>query len=80
MQLVAKICQNRTVGKDQFVRKSSVSQIEKCKTNGSFIIPWGMCTKIADQYDVLRIFTNFYSEAHKSVSGQQLPQILPPSY
>jgi hypothetical protein len=31
MQIVAEICQNRTAGKDQFVWKSSVAQIEKCK-------------------------------------------------
>jgi hypothetical protein len=35
--------------------------------------------EIADQKDVLKIFTNFYSIAHKSVSRQQLPQILPSS-
>jgi hypothetical protein len=35
--------------------------------------------EIADQKDILRIFTNFYGAAQKSVSGQQLPQILPPS-
>jgi hypothetical protein len=40
----------------------------------------GACAKeIADQKDFLRIFTNFYSAAQKSVSGQQLPQILPSS-
>jgi hypothetical protein len=33
MQIVAEICQNRTEGKDRFSRKSSVAQIEKCKTN-----------------------------------------------
>jgi hypothetical protein len=31
MQIVAKICQNRTAGKDQFFRKSSVAQIESAK-------------------------------------------------
>jgi hypothetical protein len=31
---------------------------------------------MADQYDVLGFFTNFYSEAQKSVSGQQLSQNL----
>jgi hypothetical protein len=35
MQIVAKIYQNRTAGKDQFFQKSSVAQIEKCKANGS---------------------------------------------
>jgi hypothetical protein len=45
MQIVAEICQNRTTGKDQFFRKSSVAQIKKCKTNESYIIIWGMCTR-----------------------------------
>jgi hypothetical protein len=35
MQIVAEICQNRTAGKDQFFRKSSVAQIEKCKASES---------------------------------------------
>jgi hypothetical protein len=35
MQIMAKICQNRTAGKDRFFRKSSVAQIEKCKTDES---------------------------------------------
>jgi hypothetical protein len=40
----------------------------------------GACSKeIADQKDVLRIFMNFYGTAQKSISGQQLPQILPSS-
>jgi hypothetical protein len=44
------------------------------------IIQPGACAQeIADQKDVLRILTNFYGTAQKSVSGQQLPQILPSS-
>jgi hypothetical protein len=35
MQIVAEIYQNRTGRKDRFFQKSSVAQIEKCKTNGS---------------------------------------------
>jgi hypothetical protein len=35
--------------------------------------------EMADQKVILRIFTNFYGIAQKSVSGQQLPQILPSS-
>jgi hypothetical protein len=35
--------------------------------------------EMSDQKDILRIFMNFYGAAQKSVSGQQLPQILPPS-
>jgi hypothetical protein len=34
-KLGAEICQNRTIGKDRFFQKSSVAQIEKCKTNES---------------------------------------------
>jgi hypothetical protein len=33
MQIVAEICQNKIA--DQFFKKSSVAQIEKCKTNES---------------------------------------------
>jgi hypothetical protein len=35
MQIVAEICQNKTTGKDWIFWKSSVDQIEKCKTNES---------------------------------------------
>jgi hypothetical protein len=35
MQIVAEICQNGIAGKDYFLRKSSVAQIEKCKSNES---------------------------------------------
>jgi hypothetical protein len=40
----------------------------------------GACPQeIADQKDVLIIVMNFYGTAQKSVSGQQIPQILPSS-
>jgi hypothetical protein len=42
-------------------------------------LPGACVQEIADQKDVLRIFTNFYGSAQKSVPGQQLPQILPSS-
>jgi hypothetical protein len=45
MQIVAEIYQNNKVGKDRFFRKSSIAPIEKYKTNESYIITWGMCTK-----------------------------------
>jgi hypothetical protein len=38
--------------------------------------PGEYAQEMADQKDTLRIFTNFYSAAQKSISGQQLPQIL----
>jgi hypothetical protein len=41
--------------------------------------PGACAQEIADRKDILRIFTNFYGVAQKSVSGQQLLQILPSS-
>jgi hypothetical protein len=41
--------------------------------------PGACAQEIADQKDILRISTNFYGTTQKSVSGQQLPQILPSS-
>jgi hypothetical protein len=74
-----RICQNRTADKEQFFRGPSIAQIEKCKTNESLEITWGICTRNRIPKNILRIFMNFYGAAPKSVSGQQLPQILPPS-
>jgi hypothetical protein len=37
-----RICQNRTADKDRFFQGPSVAQIEKCKTNESLEITWGM--------------------------------------
>jgi hypothetical protein len=74
-QIVAEICQNRTADKDRFFRGPSVAQFKKCKTNKSLEITWG----IADQKDILKIFMNIYGAVQKSVSRQQLPQILPSS-
>jgi hypothetical protein len=76
---VAEICQNRTADKGQFFRGPSVAQIQKCKTNESLDISGAYAKEIAGQKDILRIFTNFYGAEPKSVSGHQLPQILPPS-
>jgi hypothetical protein len=42
-------------------------------------ITWACTQEIADQKDILRIFTNFYGAAQKSILGQQLLQILPSS-
>jgi hypothetical protein len=41
--------------------------------------PGACAQEMVDQKDILRIVTNFYGTAQKSVSGQQLPQILPSS-
>jgi hypothetical protein len=40
-----RIYQNRTTDKDRFFRGLSVAQIEKCKTNKSLEITWGMRTR-----------------------------------
>jgi hypothetical protein len=72
-QIVAEICQNKTADKDRFFQRPSVAQIEKCKTNGSLDITWGICTRNPYQKDILRIYTNLYGAAQKSVLGQQLP-------
>jgi hypothetical protein len=41
--------------------------------------PGACAQEISDQKDVQRIFMNFYGTTQKSISGQQLPQILPSS-
>jgi hypothetical protein len=69
---------NLSKHKGRIFQGPSVAQIEKCKTNESFDITWFICSKISDQKDILRFFMNFYGASQKSVSGQQLPQILPP--
>jgi hypothetical protein len=78
-QIVAEICQNRTADKGQFFRGFSVAQIKKCKTNESLEVTWGICTRNRRSKRYLRVFTNFYGAAPKSVSGQQHPQIFPHS-
>jgi hypothetical protein len=44
-----------------------------------WISPGAYAQEIAGQKAILRIVTIFYGAAPKSVSGQQLPQILPHS-
>jgi hypothetical protein len=78
-QIVAEICQNRTADKGWFFRGPSVTQIKKCKTNESLDITWGICTRNRRSKRYSENFMNFYGAAPKSVSRQQLPQILPPS-
>jgi hypothetical protein len=73
---VAEICQNRTANKDRFFGGPFVAQIKKCKLIKFCKLPGECAQEIMDQKDILRFFTNFYGAAQKSVSGQQLPQIL----
>jgi hypothetical protein len=44
-QIVAEICQNRAADKGWFFRGPFVAQIEKCKTNESLDITWGICKR-----------------------------------
>jgi hypothetical protein len=44
-QIVAEICQNRTADKGWFFWGPFVAQIEKCKTNESLDITWGIWTR-----------------------------------
>jgi hypothetical protein len=76
---VAEISQNKIADKGQFFQGPSVAQIEKCRTNESLDITWGICTRNNRSKIYMIIFMNFYGAEPKSVSGQQLPQILPPS-
>jgi hypothetical protein len=64
---VAEICQNRTAGKDRFFQKSSVAQIEKCKTNESQIITWGICKKNCRSIRHSGIFHNFFTAKHRNL-------------
>jgi hypothetical protein len=55
------------------LKSKSVKLMKVCQQSGA-------CPQeIADKKNVLRIFTNFYGTAQKSILGQQLPQILPSS-
>jgi hypothetical protein len=63
MKIVAEICQNRIAGKDRFFQKSSVAQIKKCKTNESYIITWGMCTKNCRSKRCSVIFHEFLQQS-----------------
>jgi hypothetical protein len=55
------------------LKSKSAKLIEVRQQPGAYV------QEIADPKDILRIFTNFYGTPQKSVSGQQLPQILPSS-
>jgi hypothetical protein len=51
---VAEICQSRTADKGRFFRGPSVAQIEKCSTNESLDITWGIYTR--------NLWSKIYSE------------------
>jgi hypothetical protein len=76
---VAEICQNRTAEKDRFFGGPHVAQIKKWKTNTSLEITWGMCTRNRRSKRYYENFHKLLRAAHKSISRQQLPQILPSS-
>jgi hypothetical protein len=79
MQIVAESVKTEQLVKidfseDLLLVKSKSAKLMKVRQQ-----PGACAQEIADQKDVLRIFMNFYGAAHKSVSRQQLPQILPSS-
>jgi hypothetical protein len=74
---VVEICQNRTAGKDHFFENLLLLKSKSAKLMKVRQQPGACVQEIADQKEVLRIFRNFYGTVQKSVSGQQLPQILP---
>jgi hypothetical protein len=76
---VAGICQNRTADKGRFFEDLLLLKSKSAKLMKVWIQPGAYELEIIGQKDILRIFTNFYGAAPKSISGQQLPQILPPS-
>jgi hypothetical protein len=69
----------RTAGKDRFFENLLLLKSKSAKLMKVRQQPGACAQEIADQKDILRIFTNFYSIAQKSISRQQLPQILPSS-
>jgi hypothetical protein len=74
---VAKICQNRTADKGRFFQGPSVSQIEKCKTNESLDITWGICTRNFRSKRYSENFHEFYRNLFQDSNFPKsyLPQI-----
>jgi hypothetical protein len=69
MQIVAEICQNRTVGKDHFFETLLLLKSKSAKLIEVRQLPGACAQEITDQYNILGIFTNFYGTTQKSVSG-----------
>jgi hypothetical protein len=74
-----RICQNRIAGTDRFFENLLLLKSKSAELMKVWQLPGACAQEIADQKGVLRIFTTFYDIAQKSISGQQLPQILPSS-
>jgi hypothetical protein len=84
-QIVAEICQNRTADKGKFFQGPSVAQIKKCKTNESYDITWGICTRnsrskiYSDNFhEFLRCNTKIYfrTATSKNITSLKLEVLL----
>jgi hypothetical protein len=76
---VAKSVKTEQLTKIDFFEDLMLLKSKSAKLMKVWKQPRAYAQEIADEKDILRIFTNFYGAVQKSVSGQQLPQILPPS-
>jgi hypothetical protein len=76
---VQKSVKTEQLTKVNFFEDLLLLKLKSVKLMKVWIQPGAYAQEIAGQKDILRIFTNLYSAAPKSVSGQQLPQILPHS-
>ena len=76
MQIMAKICQNRTVGKDRFFRKSYVAQIRKPRTRKSCVYNPVLGKKNWGQFDFSVILYDLNSGQQKSVSYAEIRNIV----
>ena len=68
---MAEICQNRTAGKDDFFKKSSIAQIKKWSTKKSCVYSPGLRTKKSGHFDYSLILYEFNSVLQKSVSWEE---------
>ena len=76
MQIIAEICQNRPAGKTIFFEDLLLLKSKSVELNKVIQKPGAEEQKFTPQKDVQRFYTNFYGEAQRSVSGQQLSQSL----
>jgi hypothetical protein len=57
------LSKNRTANKGRIFRGPSVAQIEKCKTNESLDITWGICSRNFRSKRYYENFHEFYGAA-----------------
>ena len=72
MQILAEICQNRTVRKDDFFRKCYIAQIRKPELEKVAYIAQDYAQKISGQFDFSVILYDLNSGQQKSVSCAEI--------